>query len=143
MKKKVSGQITLETAIVMPVMMFIIAGLICVVLYCHDALVINAYVYGTANEHINEGFEALQTALEKTENSAPLFIIRPEIKAEQGLDCIHIEIQAKSPGRKNGIGQIVSKSYQPRQITIEQNMSSEIIYISQTILNQIERNGES
>ena len=78
MKKKVSGQITLETAIVMPVMMLIIAGLICVVLYCHDALVINAYVYGTANEHINEGFEALQTALEKTENSAPLFIIRPE-----------------------------------------------------------------
>ena len=139
MKKKIQGQITMEAAIVIPIVLMMVVGLIGMVLYSHDALAITAYVYGTANDHINEGMEILQKSLEENINRVPLFIIRPEIETEKKTDSICIRIQGKSKSSLNWMDKLVSESYHPDAITIEQNMSDEIIYISQTILNQMEK----
>ena len=140
MRMKYKGQITIEAAIIVPIIMLIVVSLIYLSLYVHDAVVIKAYVYGAGNEYINEEFEKFKKSVSNKVNKASLFVISPQLEFEKQIDGYEISIYGNSKGKMSWIANLINYSYNPESVVLDKNMSSEIIYIAQVLQKQLERN---
>ncbi|MCR5737147.1 MAG: hypothetical protein K6G64_05815 [Eubacterium sp.] len=138
-----SGEITLETAIVMSLIMVIMIVLVCFTLYTHDALVIKAYAYGAANESIGEEEAVFRQKVQEQVEQAPLFVMKPSVKIEKKLDSYRVTVKGTCHLKVFGFEKFFSEGFEPKSMNIEKNMSTSLLYIAREISEQVERKNEN
>ena len=138
-KEKMSGEITLEAAIVMPIILSLIITVICFVLYFRDGLVLESCVYGTASEDIGDNYDVFQQSVLESVGKEQLYVLEPKIQFHKGLESYKISIEGRLKVKIWGMNNLIDAVYRPTSITIEKNMSTKILYIARTIIKQAER----
>ena len=141
--RRLSGEITLEAAIVMSLIMVIIIVLVCFTLYTRDALLIKAYAYGAANESIGEKEAVFRQKVQEQVEQAPLFIMKPSVKIEKKLDSYKGTVRGTSHLKVFGFEKLFSEGFEPKSMNIEKNMSTSLLYVAREILEQAERKNEN
>lgn len=138
-KKMMMGEITLEAAIVMPLVMALVLTVICFVLYVRDGIVLKTCAYGAANSEICESEEGFQHRVSEAVQKEHFFVLEPSVQIRKGLDSYKINVKGRMKMKLWGMGNLVESVFQPGSMPIEKNMSSEILYITRTVIKQVER----
>ncbi|MCR5703436.1 MAG: hypothetical protein K6G85_02340 [Eubacterium sp.] len=138
-KEKLAGEMTLEAAIVVPIVMALVLIVICFVLYVRDGLVLKACVYGTANVEACDSYDVFKEKVLLAVKKEQLYVLEPGIKFRKGLDSYKVDIQGTLKVKIWGMNQLIDACFQPKSITVEKNMSSEILWVAREIIKQVER----
>lgn len=98
MKSKISAQISLEAAIVLPIVMIIIAAMLSISMYIHDVIVIKSYGYSLITENRDKSFYEFKRASDIKLNKMPLFVtkIKTEVKSDKSYYQITVWSDNKS-----------------------------------------------
>lgn len=137
MKYKYSGQISLETAIVMPIIMVVVATFMSIALYMHDVITIKSYGYSLAMEFRDYDFEYFAKNINNKIIKAPLFVMGMNVKClnESGEYIVVIHSENKE---SMGWLSVFFKNSKDITINIEKKLNTEIIYAAGTIYDKIE-----
>lgn len=136
--RKKAGQITVETAIVLPIVMVVIAFLITISLYVYDVVTIKSFVYSLGVENEEKDFDTFERNMREGIQKIPVFIIKPSISCRNKSTYFQINITAEE-SRKFGRPGIFSDRFIYEQtIKIEKKMSKENLYGYRAIRDSLE-----
>lgn len=135
MKTEISGEITIEASIVVPMVILILAFVLFVSFYLHDIVVTSAFSYGRIIEINNmKNSSSVQEITEKAIKEAPLFVAK---NSEERIDKEKVTIVSKYNFPMKWIKVIMDNSNET-VIEVEKNMNTEIMYIYKTVLDLME-----
>ena len=77
---KLKGEITIETAIVFPIVMLMVLLLIYFSMFLHDIVKMKSYAYGARCTYAEMEFKDFESNVEKKFQSIPLFITKVSAK---------------------------------------------------------------
>lgn len=93
MKKKISGEVTVEAAIVVPLILLIVISLIYFAFCIHDILIIRSYAYSAGIESSACDLEDFSDNVKLKISKAPSLMITPIIECYQKNEGYFIEIK--------------------------------------------------
>lgn len=135
--RRVPAQITIETAIVMPIVIMVITGFLYMSLYIHDVIAIKSSLYRVGIESVDKEFSEFQDKVNNKEIKIPLFVLKVHVSCEEERDKYIIEANVKSESNikwMNNVANAVSNTY---EIKVEKNMSRETLYVVGAIKKEI------
>lgn len=137
MKYKHPGQITLETVIIMPIVMIVVATFMCIALYIHDVIVIKSYGYSLAMEHRDENLENFAKNIMSKMTKASLFVTGTNIKCSKEAGTYKIVVGLKSQDETGWLGTFF---YGRKDITIEveRKLNLDIMYAARAVYDNFE-----
>lgn len=127
MNRKLHARITIETAIVFPVIMMVVVSFIYMILYTHDILTIKSYAYGLGVKNITNDASNFKSNIKKQGKNVPLLVLNTEWDCNDKGTYYEIVIDSKdktSKWMKEFIDTISTK----KRVVIEKSMSSEMMY---------------
>lgn len=127
-KKKCKGQVTVETAIVMPIVILVVASLIYMALYAHDSTQVKCQMYVNGRE-------------EKVKTKLPMFVMNTNIKLDNAVDTVRLTTAIHKNGNTNFINKIIGQSKES-EMTIQKTMNTEILYASIVVCEKIKAKGK-
>lgn len=137
MKHKLSGQITLETAIVMPIVMIVIATFMSISLYVHDVMAIKSYTYALAMEYKDENLSKFKENVLGKIAQIPLFVMSVKAECSQENDSYKVTVYPKSKGNAGGIKLFFDKG-NAVTVEVQKNIDTEVMYAFRAVLDEIE-----
>lgn len=135
--RRALAQITIETAIVMPIVIMVIAGFIYMSLYIHDVIAIKSSFYKVGVESVDKEFREFQDKVNNKAVKVPLFILKPKVYCEEENRRYIIRADVKSESNFNLINNMINTMADTYTIEIEKNMSREILYAVGAIKKEI------
>jgi Flp pilus assembly protein TadG len=146
MKRKMSGQITVEMAIVFPIVMMVVASLIYFSLYVHDVIAIKSVAYSAGIQNIEKDFDRFERAVKKKMKAAPVFVTSMQVLCSEQSTYYQIEINSQSGKYIKWLSDLtgLTGSSQTNQVLkIEKKISKEILYGYRAVSNEIiEKNSD-
>lgn len=137
MKNKLAGQITLETAIVMPIVMIIVAALMCISLYIHDVIAIKSYGYSFAIEYRDGDLDSFTKNISKEIKKIPLFVMKINAECSKENGAYKVVIHSKS-SNKTGLLSIFFDNRKPVTVEVEKKINTEIMYASRAVFDKLD-----
>ena len=137
-KKAFSGQITLETAMVMPIILLIVVSLIYICFYIHDVVILKSYGYSAAVEYKDQDIKVFEREVKAKINNAPVIIIKPYIRVEKGNGKYDVYISMKGLSNLNIINNIVNRTDE-KKISVERSISAEMMNACRAICDKISK----
>lgn len=128
MKKKLSGQITIETSIVFPIVMMIVASLIFISFYIHDVTTIKSFMYSAGIQNIEKDFDEFERQIKAKTQKIPIFIIKPQITCKEKNSHYEIIVNGNYNNQIKWLKNIMASNKIIQTIKVEKNMSGEIMY---------------
>ena len=124
MCKKEKGEITVETTIVLTVILMIIGAMIYITLYVHDVTCLNAYAYGSlveigSKEECNE-----QEALLKI-NKTPVFVLGKKVSIKEDFNNCVASINYNARNSMKFISSFISLPRDSYEVTAVKKISYE------------------
>lgn len=137
MKNKFSGQVTLETAIIMPIVMIIVVTFVYISFYIHDVVSIKSYGYSLAMEYRDSSLKDFTEHICNGLTRTPLFIMKINAKCLEENDVYKVVIYSISKEKTGWIGLFFDKS-EPLTVKVEKKINTDIIYASRAIFDKLE-----
>ena len=135
LRRQEEAQLTIETALVFPIVLLILSGLFYMIMYVHDIVEVRSGAYRIGMEYSFGNID--EKDVENSIKGLPLFVATPKIKISKGLDSYEIAIDLQGKGNVNMINIIVNSG--DRQIIhIPQTISKEVMYGSRVLLEELE-----
>lgn len=122
LRKTKSGQISVEAAIIVPIVIIVVASFIYMAFYTHDVITIRSGVYSMAIEEKGSGV------------MPALFVISPKIVNTENTIQNKMSINMESKGNTNFINNIIHRKKE-EILTVQKTMNSEILYVSRALLD--------
>lgn len=129
------AQLTIETALVFPIVLLILSGLFYMIMYVHDIVEVRSGAYRIGMEYSFGNIS--ERDVENSIKGLPLFVVIPEIKVSKALDNYEISVDLQGKGNVNMINMIVN-SGDRQVIHIPQRISKEVMYGSKVLLEELE-----
>lgn len=137
--KQFSARITLEAAIIVPIVMFVVAGMLYMTMYVHDVIAMKSKAYEAGIEYVFND-KSKETVLTKLEKSS-FFVINPQVSISEEVEGYAIEISFTGKGNVKIIHSIVN-SGKKQKIYVPKKMSGEILYGSKVLIEELEERKE-
>lgn len=133
--KQFGANITLEAAIIVPIVMLVVAGMIYVTMYVHDVIVLRSKAYEVGIEYslTNESKDKTLSKLREVS----LFVVNPKVEICEQMESYVIKISLVGKGDANIIYTIVN-SGKEQKIYVPKKMSREILYGSKVLIEELE-----
>ena len=137
MKNKLSGQITLETAIVMPIVMIIVGTFLSISLYIHDVITVKSYAYSLAIEYRECNLEEFAQKVCNQIAQAPLFVMDTKAECARENDGYKIILCPRSKDKTGWLKMFFNKG---DLITVEINktINPEMMYAIRAVIDKLE-----
>ena len=127
-RTKVKGSLTLETALVLPVVMMVIAAILYLSFYAGDAVKAKSLAYNAGICHVDDSEEEFVNSVEEEMEDIGLFVSSASVETQETAGNYQITLTVDA----NGIGSLlstltggISGEY---NIKIEKKMSTELMY---------------
>lgn len=133
MKKKLRGEITVEAAIVIPILILVVISLIYFALYVHDILVLKSYAYSAGIENINYKLDDFSNNVKTKINKAPALIITPKVKCYKKNDNYFIEIIGINTSKIRILDNLITG--ESMKIKIQKSIERDSMYIVRGIID--------
>lgn len=143
MKKKISGQITVEAAIVIPMVIMIIASLMYFSFYVHDVVKIKGFVYSMGNRNIEKGEKEFDETVREDLKNAALFLLTPDIECMNKIGKYQIQIVLRNNKSINWLERLLKIDDSIQMIEVEKDMNYEILYMGRAIGDGLKNNEEN
>lgn len=128
-KKHLSGEMTIEAAIIVPIVMMMIASLMYLCLYIHDGVSIKSYVYAIGNKVIDKENGEFEKNVREEMTRIPLFLMRVNnIQCSSNRSNYIIKINMSIEGKIKWMDKILQINDNEYIIEIEKDLQSEILY---------------
>lgn len=137
MRGRLSGQITLETAIVMPIVMMIVCTFFSISLYVHDVITVKSYTYSLAIENRECNLEEFTQNVCNKVAKTPLFVmdIKPECTRKNDGYKVVVYPQNKS---RAGWLKIFFDGRNSITVEVERKINTEIMYALRAVVDKLE-----
>lgn len=135
MKKWERAEITVEAAIVIPIVLFVIAGLLYTTLYVHDIVTLRSGAYSAGIEYVFVE-EKEEGAVMAQIRELPLFVVKPEVVIKNEIGTYIIKINVRGKANVKFINNIIN-SGQEQKIYISKKISREVLYGSKALMEQM------
>lgn len=142
MKKKCSGQITVEAAIITPIIMMVIASLMYFTFYTHDVVKIKGYAYSVGNKYVGKGYEEFEKNVKQQLKETPLFLMKSDIACTKGNGNYEIQILLETQKKISWMEELLKIDDSIYKIKFEKDMDSEILYIGRAICDELKNKKE-
>lgn len=140
MKKKLSAQITLETAIVFFVVFLMVMMFLYMMLFIHDVVVIKSSIYSIATDI--DGKESDIKNIEKEINErlqkVALFVIKAKTQCVKEGQSYSVSIEMVANSNIHKINQIINQRNQLKTMRIERHMDKETLYMVNVMREKLE-----
>ena len=93
--KKERAEITVETAIVLTIIMILICTMIFYVLYLHDLVSIKSYSISGLVESADNNDSKLGISTQDKIDHAPLFVVRPRVSSSDDFNKVYAKIDER------------------------------------------------
>lgn len=137
MKKRLSGQITIEVSIVFPIIMMVVASLIYFSFYVHDVITIKSYVYSAGIENASEDLEKFDKAVKEKVEHTPVFVLDTVVSCLEKSTYYEITINSDSKSGIKWLEKLIGEKRTNQSIKIEKKMSVEILYGCRAAYDQL------
>lgn len=137
MRYRYSGQITLETAIVMPIIMIVVATFMCIALYIHDVVTIKSYGYSLAMEYRDCSFEEFTKNIKSQITKAPLFVTGTDVKVLNKSGQYKVCVYPKNKDKTGRLSMFFEKD-KSITVSIEKKLNIEAMYAVRAIYDKLE-----
>lgn len=128
MRKSLSGNITIETSIVFPIVIMIIASLIYFSFYIHDVITIKSFSYSAGVQNIEKDFDSFEKSVQEKIVCAPLFVLKADVSCSKGGTYYNIYIKSDSNGYIKWLEGLMGSNSYYQTIKVEKKISKEILY---------------
>lgn len=133
MSRKLSGQITVEISIILPIVMLVITSLIFISLYIHDVIAIKSFAYSAGIENSNKNFKNFDKCVDDKMHNVSVFLLKPEVICKNKSGYFEIVINAYERRQVKMAELFTNKLKYNQTIKIEKKMSKEILYAYRAI----------
>lgn len=127
MNRKLHARITIEAAIVFPVIMMVVVSFIYMALYTHDILTIKSYAYGLGVKNITNNSSDFICNVRKQGKKVPLLVLKTEWDCDDKGTYYEILIDTKNTSSK-WMKDFIGTTLTQKRVVIEKSMSTEIMY---------------
>ena len=124
---KLKGEITIETAIVFPIVMLMVL------------LLMKSYAYGAGCTYAEMEFKDFESNVEKKFQSIPLFITKVSAKCGESTNQYKITLQYTSISNIKWMEEFINKGNNSYEINVEKRMSRKIFGITSAIRDNIQK----
>ena len=128
---KLKGEITIETAIVFPIVMLMVLLLIYFSMFLHDIVKMKTYA--------EMEFKDFESNVEKKFQSIPLFITKVSAKCGESTNHYKITLQYTSISNIKWMEEFINKGNNSYEINVEKRMSRKIFGITSAIRDNIQK----
>ena len=122
-----AGMITVEAAIIVPIVMFVIASVIYMTFYVHDIISIRSGVYSLAMESENSKMQI-----------PSLFVMAPKVAKTETGNKIKFQVHMDGKGNVNFLKYIINSGSE-EILTIQKTMNTEILYAGRAMIDAKEK----
>lgn len=133
---KREAEITLEAAIVVPLAILMVIGLIYFSFFVHDILVLKSYAYSVAVDNQGKEIEDFSTSVKKKIEKAPTLIIDAKVDCSTSYDKYIITIEGNVSQKTKLVEGLIEKI--EVEVKLEDNMKMETIYFTKGAINLVE-----
>lgn len=123
LKKTKQGQISVEAAIIVPIILIVIASLIYMAFYAHDIVSIRSGAYSLMMENTGN-----------REWMPSSFVIKPKVIKTETTNQRKVNLSMSSKGNVNFINKIIQQKNN-ESLTVQKTMSPEILYAVRALLD--------
>lgn len=142
MKKKYLGQITVEAAIVMPIIMIIIASLMYFSFYVHDVVKIKSFVYLVGSQNADKEEKEFEETIKEELKKASLFIMESNVECEKNKENFQIHILLKKTQKIKWLDMLLNIDNSAYTINIEKEINCKILYAGRAICDELKSKEE-
>ncbi len=139
--KKLSAQITLETAIIFPIVIIITAMFIYLSFYIHDFVSVQSIACDLRRQYKMTAAEEMSENVQNRLNKTGLFLSKPTVVIDSKQDKYIVEIKMNW-GKKNNIFQHWESDSGNRDVEIEKQMQPDIMYLCRVVCDEIKKRKE-
>lgn len=133
MKKKIRGEVTLEAAIVVPVLILVVISLLYFAFYVHDLLVLKSYAYSAGVEKVGCTLEEFSNDVKLKVGKAPVLIMSPVVDCYKENDDYVIEIKGRNTSTLKMLNNIMEN--ETIEIKIQQSIKRDNMYAIRSVLD--------
>ena len=137
--KREKAEVTIETAIVFTIIMFLIGSMIYFSLYLHDKVAIKSYAYSGlvdgADKEEGECKTLTQTKIQKT----PLFVIKPKASVAGDINKYKCDISEREHSTMNFLGKIITYTMGKQEVEVVRKMPIDKMYLFKAIKDGIKK----
>lgn len=138
---KLKGEITIETAIVFPIVMLMVLLLIYFSMFLHNIVKMKSYAYGAGCAYAEMEFKDFESNVEKKFQSIPLFITKVSAKCGESTNQYKITLQYTSISNIKWMEEFINKGNNSYEINVEKRMSRKIFGITSAIRDNVQKGG--
>ena len=135
MKKWERAEVTVEAAIVIPIVLFVIAGLLYMTLYVHDIVTLRSGAYSAGIEYVFVE-DKEEGAVMARIRELPLFVVKPQVIIKNEIEGYVIHINVRAKGNVKFISDIIN-SGEDQKVYISKSISTEVLYGSKALMEGI------
>lgn len=128
MKRRMSGEVTVEMAIVFPIIVMILWSLIYVLLYIHDVATIKCFAYSQGIQCADESIGKLKNNINQNIDNIKFYVVKTSCKCKDRGSYFEIETKVESVNSPRWLKAIIGNERLVKKIKIEKEMSKEILY---------------
>lgn len=135
MKKWERAEVTVEAAIVIPIVLFVIAGLLYMTLYVHDIVTLRSGAYSAGIEYVFVE-EKEEGAVMARIRELSLFVVKPQVIIKNEIEGYVIHINVRAKGNVKFISDIINFG-EEQKVYISKRISTEVLYGSKALMEEI------
>lgn len=129
--KNLSGQITVESAIVVPIVMMVVEMLMYLSLYIHDITTAKSYVYAIGNR--GDEISEIQKEIKDELNEISLFIMQLSCECTNNINYYEVMINVKEQNKIRWIDNFLNVKDSKITIKLEKNLNRETLYVYRAV----------
>lgn len=135
MKNKLKGEVIVEAAIVIPILLLIVISLIYFAFYIHDLLIIKSYAYSSGIESANYNIDEFSREVKTKISNAPILVIEPVVQCYKDNFQYIIEVNGRGNSRFQFLNNIIASSN--FKIKIQQSIERADMYAIRSLMDAI------
>ena len=133
MKKTNKGEISIETAIVMAVILMIIGALIYFSLYVHDVVTIKAYTHAAMVESAADDYGVFKNKVSQQLKKMPLFVLQVSTSYSENIDFYTVEIVETPHTTMKWLNSIIGLLNGKHTMKVTRKISTDRMYLFKAI----------
>ncbi len=137
MKNKLSAQITLEAAIVVPIVMLLVVSSMYLSLYIHDIVAIKSFGYSAAIEYAEEDFEEFRKKVTAKLKNVPLFVMNIQAECYQEVGAYKVVITFNGISNIHWLNTIINSGDNFQTIQAERGICTEFMYAVEAVCDKL------
>ena len=137
MKKRLSGQMTVEVSLVLPIVMMVVVSLLHISLFVHDVITIKSFAYSIGNRNIRKEIDEFESNIKTDFKRVPLFVMKASVSLDNEQSFYKMKILAKSNIYTQWIENIINVDSMNQEVQIPKNMETEIFYAYRAVSDEL------